>query len=140
QERQKLLLALADDLAANEKLFSELEVLDNGKPLTEAKMDVSDSADTFRYYANLIVARQKEFERTEVDVGNPSFTCYVRREPVGVCGLVIPWNYPLLMAAWKLAPALAAGCTLVLKPSELTPLTALELAAAAARVGFPAGF
>jgi len=101
-------------------------------------MDVGDTADCFKYYANLVVEREKEQDRA-IDVGNPSFECYIRREPVGVCGLVIPWNYPLLMAAWKIAPALAAGCTVVLKPSENTPLSALELAAIASRVGLPKG-
>jgi len=112
--------------------------LDTGKPWNEADMDIGDSADTFKYYANLIVEREKEQDR-HIDVGNPSFDCYVRREPVGVCGLVIPWNYPLLMAAWKVAPCLASGSTCVLKPSENTPLSALELAAVATRIGLPKG-
>jgi betaine-aldehyde dehydrogenase len=75
----------------------------------------------------------------QVDVENAQFHSYTRQEPVGVCGLIIPWNYPLLMAAWKIAPCLAAGCTAVLKPSEITPLTALELGAICAEVGIPKG-
>jgi len=100
---------------------------------------MNDTADCFRYFANMAVEREKSDAHTAIDVGNPSFTCSVKREPVGVCGLVIPWNYPMLMLAWKIAPALAAGCTTVLKPSELTPITALEVAGIASRVGLPKG-
>jgi len=138
QERAAFLVKIAEELLANRKQMAEIEVLDNGKPWNEGDMDIGDTADTFKYYANLVVEREKEQDRT-IDVGNPSFECFIRREPVGVCGLVIPWNYPLLMAAWKVAPCLAAGCTCVLKPSENTSLSALELAAIADRVGLPKG-
>jgi betaine-aldehyde dehydrogenase len=113
-------------------------VLDNGKPLPEAKWDFGDAAGCFEYYAGL--AEELDAQPSEpVALSDDRFTSKVVREPTGVAGAIIPWNYPLLMAAWKVAPALAAGCTIVLKPSELTPLTALELGAIAQQVGLPPG-
>jgi len=138
EERAKYLRAIADDLEQRRTAVARLESLDNGKTFKEADLDLNDVINCFRYYADQIVkldAKQNE----PVDVGDSSFKSYVRHEPMGVAGLIVPWNYPLLMAAWKVAPCLAAGCTAVLKPSELTPLTALELAASADRVGLPAG-
>jgi betaine-aldehyde dehydrogenase len=118
--------------------LSEMEVLDNGKPLPEAKWDIGDAAGCFEYYAGL--AEELDAHPSEpVALGDDRFTSKVVREPTGVAGAIIPWNYPLLMAAWKVAPALAAGCTIVLKPSELTPLTALELGAIAQEIGLPPG-
>jgi betaine-aldehyde dehydrogenase len=115
-----------------------LEVRDNGKPLPEAQCDVADAIGCFRYYAGL--ARELDERQDEpLEVGDARFSCHIRHEPVGVAGQIIPWNYPLLMAAWKLAPALAAGATCVLKPSELTSLSALELGMSADRIGLPAG-
>jgi len=107
--------------------------------LKESLLDIDDTAACFRYYANEIKRVEQEEQDKAIDVENAQFSCYTRQEPVGVCGLVIPFNYPLLMAAWKVAPCLAAGCTAVLKPSELTPLTALELAAICHEVKLPAG-
>ncbi|MEX3960502.1 aldehyde dehydrogenase family protein [Trinickia sp. EG282A] len=118
--------------------LAEIEVRDNGKPLPEALWDVGDAAGCFEYYADL--AEQLD-ERAETPVALPDerFSSVARKEPVGVAGAITPWNFPILMAAWKVAPALAAGCTMVLKPSELTPLTALELAHIAAAADLPPG-
>ena len=137
-ERGGWLNALADSLEEQQQALAELEVSDNGKPLPEAQWDIADAIGCFRYYAQLaqgLDARQDE----PLPLPDSRFRCRIRREPIGVAGQIIPWNYPLLMAAWKVAPALAAGATCVLKPSELTPLTALELAAAADDIGLPAG-
>jgi len=133
-ERGKLLLKVGDLIRANAKMLAELEVRNMGKPLAEAEFDVADAANCFEFYGGL--ATKIHGETMSVPANSLSF---VVREPVGVCGQIIPWNYPLLMAAWKLAPALAAGCAVVLKPSELTPLTALELAALLQGAGFPEG-
>lgn len=122
-ERGKFLLKIADGIRKEAAKLAELEVRNCGKPLAEAEYDVADAANCFEFYAGL--ATKVHGETMQVPANSLS---YVVREPVGVCGQIIPWNFPLLMAAWKLAPALAAGCTVILKPSELTPLTALELA------------
>ena len=134
QDRGKFLFKLGDLIRANAKSLAELEVRNMGKPLAEAEYDVADAANCFEFYGGL--ATKLHGETMSVPANSLSF---VLREPVGVCGQIIPWNYPLLMAAWKLAPALAAGCTVVLKPSELTPLTALELAKLVLEAGLPAG-
>jgi betaine-aldehyde dehydrogenase len=133
-DRGKALFKIADGIRAQGKMLAELEVRNCGKPLAEAEFDVADAANCFEFYGGL--ATKIHGETMQVPANSLSF---VVREPVGVCGQIIPWNYPLLMAAWKLAPALAAGCTTVLKPSELTPLTALELARIIAAVELPAG-
>lgn len=133
-DRGKLLFKLGDALRAKAKEMAELETRGNGKPLAEAEFDVNDAANCFEYYGGL--ATKIAGHTASVPANSLSF---VVREPVGVCTQIIPWNFPLLMAAWKLAPALAAGNTLVLKPSELTPLTALELAKMVEAVGFPPG-
>ena len=111
-----------------------IDTLNNGKPLRECEYDAIDAANCFRYYAGLAT---KPHGQT-FDVPAPSQTFTVR-EPIGVCGQIIPWNYPLLMAVWKLAPALAAGNVCVLKPAELTPLSALRLATIFEELEFPAG-
>ena len=134
QDRAKLLFKLADKIEEHATELSRLETLNNGKPLRETEYDVADAANCFRYYAGLATKPQGQ----TFDVPAASQTMVVR-EPIGVCGQIIPWNYPLLMSAWKLAPALAAGNTCVLKPSELTPLTALRLATFIEEVGFPKG-
>lgn len=137
-ERAAWLDLLADSLEARHEELAVLEVRDNGKPLPEARWDVGDAIGCFRYYAGL--ARELDGRQNEpLALPDERFRCSLRYEPVGVAGQIIPWNYPLLMAAWKVAPALAAGATVVLKPSELTSLSALELAAAADRIGLPAG-
>ncbi|PWI56778.1 hypothetical protein BM613_11890 [Sulfoacidibacillus thermotolerans] len=133
-ERAQLLYRLADAIEEVSEELTALEVLNNGKPMREAQADVTDAANCFRYYAGLATKPHGE----TVEVPAPSQT-FIVREPVGVCAQIIPWNYPFLMAAWKLAPALAAGNTCILKPSELTPLTALRLAVLIDQVGFPKG-
>ncbi|MEK7389747.1 MAG: aldehyde dehydrogenase family protein [Elusimicrobiota bacterium] len=134
QDRGKLLLKIGDLIRANAQALAQLEVRNMGKPLAEAEFDVADAANCFEFYGGL--ATKIHGETMSVPANSMSF---VVREPVGVCAQIIPWNYPLLMAAWKLAPALAAGCTVVLKPSELTPLTALELARLISAAGTPKG-
>jgi betaine-aldehyde dehydrogenase len=134
-ERASCLFKLADKIEAHADALAELETRNNGKPLREAKFDVADAAACFRYYAGLIT---KPLGQT-YEVGDPNIQAMVTREPIGVCGQIIPWNYPLLMAAWKLAPGLAAGNCCILKPAEATPLTAIELFKLIAEAGFPPG-
>lgn len=138
RERAKYLRAMAEKILERKQELGRLEVIDNGKPLPEAVWDMEDAAGCFSFYANLAEELDENPEET-IALSEPRFSSKVVREPVGVAGAIIPWNYPMLMASWKVAPALAAGCTMVLKPSELTPLTALELAAIAEEVGLPAG-
>lgn len=138
RERAVYLRAIADKILERKQELGRLEVLDNGKPLPEAVWDMEDTAGCFSFYANLAEELDENPEEA-ITLAEPRFSSKVVREPIGVAGAIIPWNYPMLMASWKVAPALAAGCTMVLKPSELTPLTALELAAIAEEVGLPAG-
>lgn len=133
-DRAKLLFRVADALDAHAEELARIETLNAGKPLRETEADVADAANCFRYYAGL--ATKPHGESFEVPAPSQTFTV---REPIGVCGQIVPWNYPLLMAAWKLAPALAAGNVCVLKPSELTPLTALRLAQLFDAAGLPRG-
>jgi phenylacetaldehyde dehydrogenase len=140
-ERGKLVWKLADLLEEHLEEFATLETLDNGKPLTVARAaDVPLAAEMFRYMAGWA----NKLEGTTIPLSVPytpgaNYHAYTLREPVGVVGQIIPWNFPLLMAAWKLAPALAAGCTVVLKPAEQTPLTALRLGELIMEAGFPNG-
>ncbi|HBL17696.1 MAG: betaine-aldehyde dehydrogenase [Elusimicrobia bacterium GWA2_69_24] len=134
QDRGQLLFRAAGGIRREARALAELEVRSCGKPLAEAEFDVADAANCLEFYGGL--ATKIHGETMQVPANSLS---YVVREPVGVCGQVIPWNYPLLMSAWKLAPALAAGNTAVLKPSELTPLTALELGRILTESGAPAG-
>ncbi|MGH8210404.1 MAG: aldehyde dehydrogenase family protein [Steroidobacteraceae bacterium] len=137
-QRARYLRAIAKAILARKYELARLEVLDNGKPLPEADWDVTDAAGCFDFYAGL--AEELDTTPSEsIALPDARFTVKVVKEPLGVVGAIIPWNYPLLMAAWKVAPALAAGCTMVLKPSELTPLTALELGAIAEEVDLPPG-
>ena len=137
-ERARYLRAIADGIRARQAEIARLEVIDNGKPLPEADWDIADAAGCFDFYAGL--AEQLDNDPEEpIPLADDRFTSRAVREPVGVAGAIIPWNYPLLMAAWKVAPALAAGCTVVLKPAEVTSLTALELAAIADEAGLPPG-
>ncbi|MBB5536497.1 aldehyde dehydrogenase family protein [Rhizobium giardinii] len=137
-ERAAYLRAMADKIAEKREFLARLEVADNGKPLPEALWDIDDVVNCFNYYAGLAEELDRNPEET-IPLSEPRFSSRVVREPLGVVGAITPWNYPLLMAAWKVAPALAAGCTMVLKPSELTPLTALELGVIAEEVELPAG-
>lgn len=134
QDRGRLLYKLAEKIRKNAGALAELETRNSGKPIVEAEFDMADVSTCFEYYAGL--ANKVLGHVNPVPANALSFTL---REPVGVAGQIIPWNYPLLMAAWKLAPALAAGCTCVLKPAEQTPLTALEIAGYFEEVGFPPG-
>src|SRR3989440_1848173 len=133
-DRGRILFKLAEKIRQNSVMLAELECRNTGKPIVEAEYDIADVATCFEYYAGL--ANKVLGHVNPVPANALSFTL---REPVGVAGQIIPWNYPLLMAAWKLAPALAAGCTCVLKPAEQTPLTALEFAPWFEEAGFPPG-
>jgi phenylacetaldehyde dehydrogenase len=133
-QRARLLFALADRIEARADDFAVLETLDNGKPLKVARAEVLGAAEIFRYMAGWVT----KIEGNTIPV-HPKFFAYTLREPVGVVGQIVPWNFPLLMAAWKLAPALAAGCTSVLKPAEQTPLSALLLGELIAEIGLPPG-
>jgi acyl-CoA reductase-like NAD-dependent aldehyde dehydrogenase len=135
-KRTRAMLALADAIEAHADELGELESLDNGKPVKLAKrVDVALAAEHLRYFAGW----PTKIEGETLPVAMPNMHCYTRKEPVGVCAQIIPWNFPLLMAAWKIAPALAAGCTIVLKPAEQTPLTALRLGELALDAGLPEG-
>lgn len=137
-ERAAVLRRIAAGIRERQQELAELEVRDNGKPLPEALWDIGDTAGCFDFYADLAERLDQEREQA-VALSDERFSSVARKEPVGVAGAIIPWNFPMLMAAWKVAPALAAGCCMVLKPSEVTPLTALELADIADRAGLPAG-
>ncbi len=134
--RERLMHALADALEARAEEIAQIESLDNGKPVGLAQyVDVNGAIGHLRYFAGW----STKIEGAVLPVSAPNMHCYTRREPVGVCAQIIPWNFPLLMAAWKLGPALAAGCTIVLKPAEQTPLSALRVGELALEVGFPPG-
>ena len=134
-QRGRLLYKLADLIERDQEYLARLETLDNGKPISESlDGDLVATVDTYRYYAGW--ADKIQGKTIPVD---GSYACFTRHEPVGVCGQIIPWNYPLVMQAWKLAPALCAGNTVVLKPAEQTPLTALYVASLIAEAGFPPG-
>ncbi len=133
-ERSRLLHALADAIVANRKELAELESRNVGKAISSTKAEVAGAAENFRYFASGIA--------TIAGRSNPiggSLLFYSQKEPVGVAAQIVPWNYPLLMATWKLAPALAAGCAVVLKPDPQTPLSVLRLAELATEAGFPPG-
>jgi len=134
QERGRVLFRLADKIRQNATMLAELESRNTGKPIVEAEFDIADVATCFEYYGGL--ATKILGYVNPVPDNAVSLTL---KEPIGVAGQIIPWNYPLLMAAWKLAPALAAGCTCILKPAEQTPITALEMANWLADVGLPPG-
>ena len=137
-ERGRLLWKLSDLIEQHHEELAELETLDNGKPLFFSRIvDVPTAVDVFRYMAGWAT----KVEGTTVPLSAPhaKYFAYTLREPVGVVGQIIPWNFPLIMAAWKLAPALAVGCTCILKPAEQTPLTALRLGELIQEAGFPDG-
>jgi acyl-CoA reductase-like NAD-dependent aldehyde dehydrogenase len=133
-ERSRLLHALADAIVANRKELAELESRNVGKAIASVKAEVAGAVENFRFFGSAVAT----ISGRSHPVGG-SLLFYSLKEPVGVAGQIVPWNYPLLMTTWKLAPALAAGCSVVLKPDPQTPLTALRLAELAAEVGFPAG-
>jgi len=135
-ERTRSILAFAEAIEAHADELAELESLDNGKPLKLAKrVDVALAAEHLRYFAGW----PTRIAGDVLPVAQANMHCYTRKEPVGVCAQIIPWNFPILMAAWKLGPALAAGCTVVLKPAEQTPITALRLGELALGAGLPSG-
>jgi acyl-CoA reductase-like NAD-dependent aldehyde dehydrogenase len=134
-KRARLLWKLADLLEANADELAEMETRDNGKPYFESrKVDMPSIVENFRYFAGIA----DKLEGQTIPVSGPNFT-YTMRDPIGVVGCIVPWNFPLSLAAWKVAPALACGNTVVLKPAEETPLTALRLGELAAEAGFPPG-
>ena len=135
RERGRILNRVAMLLDKHKEDFAELETLNNGKPISETRnADLPLSIETFEYYAGLA----DKIHGDTIPV-NGNFFNYTLREPAGVVGQIIPWNFPLLMAAWKLGPALATGCTVVLKPAEQTPLTALKLGELLMEAGLPPG-
>src|SRR5450631_1260235 len=140
-ERGRIIWRIGDLITEHLEEFAELETLDNGKPLGVARVaDVPLAAELFRYMAGWAT----KIEGNTIALSVPyapgaQFHAYTLREPVGVVGQIIPWNFPLLMAAWKLGPALATGCTVVLKPAEQTPLSALRLGELIQEAGIPAG-
>jgi len=138
-DRSNLLLKLADLIERDADELAVIECMDNGKPATMTRaVEIEGSIRTFRYYAGWPTKLGGETLPVSPRSGARILN-YTTREPVGVAGLIVPWNYPMSMAAWKVAPALAAGCTVVLKPAEQTPLTALRLGELALEAGFPAG-
>jgi betaine-aldehyde dehydrogenase len=135
RERGDLLLRLADLLERDTAVVAELESRDTGKRLVEGEYDVADVVSVFRHYGRVAA----EESGRVVDTGNPDVVSKIVHEPVGVCGLITPWNYPLLQVSWKVAPCLAAGNTFVLKPSEITPHSAIHLMRLLEEAGLPAG-
>ncbi len=133
-ERARLLHALADAIVANRKELAELESRNVGKAISSVKAEVAGAVENFRFFASVVgsIAGRSN------PIGG-SLLSYTLKEPVGVCAQIVPWNYPLLMSVWKLSPALAAGCAVVLKPDPQTPLSVLRIAELATEVGFPAG-
>ena len=134
-ERAQVLRELAAAVRQNAEELARLETLDTGKTLTESAWDMDDVAGVFDYYAELGAQDSDQ----NLSSPNPDSSSTLVHEPIGVCALICPWNYPLLQASWKLAPALVAGCTVVLKPSEITPLTSLRFCELAQDIGVPAG-
>ena len=138
RERGALLRKVAQGVSEQREPLMHIQSRNSGKPLFEAGIDVDDVIATFEYYAGLAEALDAEQDRA-VALPTDAFSARLRREPCGVVGLIVPWNFPMVTTAWKLAPALAAGCCVVLKPSEVTPLAELQLAQIIAAAGFPAG-
>jgi betaine-aldehyde dehydrogenase len=137
-ERAKYLRAIAEGIRVRLKEIARLETIDNGKPIPEAEWDIADAAGCFDFYADLA----EELDRNPAELialADGRFTSKAVREPLGVAVAIVPWNFPLLMACWKVAPALAAGCTMILKPAEVTSMTAMELSAIAIEADLPPG-
>ncbi|MCD8078177.1 MAG: aldehyde dehydrogenase family protein [Lachnospiraceae bacterium] len=134
-ERAELLKKFADEMEANVAELARLETLNTGKALIESEYDVYDSANILRYYAGLVT---KPTGQT-YDLNDPNVHAMTVREPIGVCALIVAWNFPISLAIWKVAPALAAGNTIILKPSKTTPLSAIKMVEMREKVGFPKG-
>lgn len=135
KERSKALLRLAAKLADHAELLSHLEVLDVGKPIAQSRASIVGTPTTLEYYASVLLSLTGE----TINVSDNSLIDFTLREPLGVCGLILPWNFPVSLAVLKLAPALAAGNTVVIKPSEVTPLSSVEMGRAILEAGFPDG-
>lgn len=135
RERGDLLLRVADLLERDTAIIARAESLDTGKRLVESEYDVADVVSVFRHFGHVAT----EDAGRVIDSGNPAVKSRIVHEPIGVCGLITPWNYPLLQVAWKVAPCLAAGNTFVLKPSEITPHSAIHLLKVLEEAGLPAG-
>lgn len=138
RERAQYLTAIADLLTSRGEELAILSSRNNGKPIVEARMDMTDAAASFHYYAEQAIGLE-DAQDADIALPDGAFRARLRQEPVGVAGLIVPWNFPLVTSSWKVAPALAAGCTVVLKPSEVTPVVELELGAIAQSVGLPRG-
>ncbi|HEX7825568.1 MAG TPA: aldehyde dehydrogenase family protein [Mycobacterium sp.] len=134
-DRAALLDRIADLLQRDKEALALLETRDTGKTLVESRIDIDDVTSVFRYYARLVGIDSDRL----VDVGDPTVISRIVREPIGVCVLIAPWNYPLLQMSWKIAPALGAGCTMVAKPSEVTPLSTIAFAHLLEEAGVPGG-
>src|SRR6056297_2454621 len=134
-ERGRLVEKLADKVEEHREELARLESLDTGKTVEESRWDMDDIAGIFRYFGQLADKEGGEIIQSPI----PNTTSRIVREPVGVAAQISPWNYPLLQASWKIAPALAAGCTIVMKPSEITPFTTIRITELAEEVGIPAG-
>ncbi|MVV49914.1 aldehyde dehydrogenase family protein [Pseudomonas sp. PB120] len=137
-QRAAYLKGFAEQIESRRETLIALQMQNNGKPRHEAEVDVDDAVATFRYYADL-AERLDDRQNREAPLSAPGFNAHTRLEPVGVVGLIVPWNFPLVTSAWKIAPALAAGCTVVLKPSEITPLIEQTYGHIADALGLPAG-
>ncbi|PRR81008.1 aldehyde dehydrogenase family protein [Clostridium vincentii] len=134
-DRGDYLLKIAAKLEENKDEFAKLENEDNGKPMRETEFDVDDAVACLKYYAGMVTKPSGQ----TYDVPDPNMHSMVVREPIGVCGQIVPWNYPLLMGMWKIAPALAAGNTIIFKPAEITPLSMIKLFEIMEEVGIPKG-
>ncbi|KZT13160.1 NAD-aldehyde dehydrogenase [Laetiporus sulphureus 93-53] len=135
-DRARLINKLADLIERDAQELAELETLNNGKPLKVARdFDIGDSVACLRYYAGWA----DKIVGQSLEVDNKTKMAFTKHDPIGVCGQIVPWNYPINMWSWKVAPALACGCTIVMKPSEITPLTALKLSELVVEAGFPPG-
>jgi betaine-aldehyde dehydrogenase len=136
--RAKFLRAIAERLRERAEDLARLSSINNGKPLAEARVDMADAAASFAYYAEKAVELE-DGQNRDVPLPDGNFNARLKLEPAGVASLIVPWNFPLVTTSWKVAPALAAGCTVVLKPSEVTPIVELELAAIVLDVALPSG-
>jgi betaine-aldehyde dehydrogenase len=138
EARSGYLSAIAGKLRERAEELAQISSRNNGKPLYEARIDLNDAATSFEYYAQKAIELDDR-QNAQVAVPDAGFSARLRFEPAGVAGLIVPWNFPLVTTSWKVAPALAAGCTVVLKPSEITPIVELEMGAIAQAVGLPPG-
>ncbi|HCT5903732.1 aldehyde dehydrogenase family protein [Klebsiella quasipneumoniae] len=138
QERARMLRGFAQQLECRRAGLLEIQIRNNGKPRHEAELDLNDAIATFLYYADL-AERLDAQQETDVELSSPGYSARLRHEALGVVALIVPWNFPLVTSAWKIAPALAAGCTIVLKTSEITPLAELEYGVIAEALGLPPG-